>query len=281
MFGFGLPSLSSTDAARLAAAQTGEIVYPEMPRRVLHPVPMRDGTIDYVICLGYTDPRIAAAQRSVQDRQAIQGPAGRPRGPNRTAADPVTLIYTGKKPLPGVPVDVIFRSWGAHAPPRFVRAVAAGRIVESAPDRHRLLEEIYPQAWTGADDRRHEIGGTLATLKKVIFPAFRLSGGVATRPWLAGHYWVAGRGHRRDGRFFACPADEGEAMKAELRDKCRAVRFEYALLTPDREVTRTAPSIPLAEGILVTSPDDDDQMPPWMIPARAEGAAGLRAPPDG
>ena len=124
-------------AASLAAAQTGEAVAVEMPRRVLHPVPMRDGSTEYVVCLGYTDPAIRAAQRSVQDRQAIQGPAGRPRGPNRTADDPVTLIYTGRKPLPGVPVDVLIRSWGAHAPPRFVRAVADGVVLHSGPDRCR------------------------------------------------------------------------------------------------------------------------------------------------
>jgi hypothetical protein len=114
---FGLPSLSPAGAASLAAAQTGEAVAVEMPRRVLRPVPMRDGTTEYVVCLGYTDPAIRAAQRSVQDRQAIQGPAGRPRGPNRTVEDPVTLIYTGHTPLPGVPVDYLIRSWGEHAPP--------------------------------------------------------------------------------------------------------------------------------------------------------------------
>ena len=49
---------------------------------------------------------------------------------------------------------------GAHAPPRFVRAVAAGRIVEGSLDRGRLLPKIYGQEWTGRDDpptrdRRH------------------------------------------------------------------------------------------------------------------------------
>jgi hypothetical protein len=143
LLAMGLPSLSPQGAASLAAAQTGAAVAVEMPRRVLHPVAMSNGRPDeYVICLGYTDPAIRAAQRSVQDRQAIQGPAGRGRGPNRTADDPLLLIYTGRKPLPGVPVDWLLRSWGAHAPPRFVRAVAAGRIVEGSPDRSRLLPTI-------------------------------------------------------------------------------------------------------------------------------------------
>src|ERR1700750_3459920 len=99
--------------------------------------PVRHRAVDaaeYVVCLGYADPPIHRAQQSVQDRQAIQGPAGRPRGPNRTADDPVTLIYTGRKPLPGVPVDVLIRSWGTHAPARFVRAVADGVVLHSGPD---------------------------------------------------------------------------------------------------------------------------------------------------
>ena len=157
---FGLPSLSPQGAASLAAAQTGEAVAVEMPRRVLHPVPMRDGSTEYVVCLGYTDPAIRAAQQSVTDRQAIQGPAGRPRGPNRTADDPVTLIYTGRKPLPGVPVDVLLRSWGAHAPPRFVRAVAAGRIVARQSGSQPVASVDLParvdrRRRSQARDRRH------------------------------------------------------------------------------------------------------------------------------
>jgi hypothetical protein len=74
-------------------------------------------------------------------------------------------------------------------------------IVEGSPDRNRLLPLIYLQEWTGADDRRHEIGGTLATLKRILFSPWPATKGLATRPWLAGRYWVAGRGHRRDGRF--------------------------------------------------------------------------------
>jgi hypothetical protein len=126
-----------------------------------------------------------------------------------------------------------------------VRAVAAGRVLHGGPDRNRLLPGIYREQWTANDDRRHEIGGTLATLKRVLFPPWRTTKGLATRPWCAGLYWVAGRGYRRDGRFFACPADEIEAMKAELRAKCRSVRFEitHAVLKPDglSEVLRTAP----------------------------------------
>jgi hypothetical protein len=223
LLAMGIPSLSPQGAASLAAAQTGEAVAVEMPQRVLHPVAMSNGRPDeYVICLGYTDPAIRAAQRSVQDRQAIQGPAGRGRGPNRTADDPLLLIYTGRKPLPGVPVDWLLRSWGAHAPPRFVRAVAAGRIVEGSPDRSRLL-----------------IGGTLATLKRVLFPPFGASRPVHSCPYIfgrcAGLYWVAGRGHRREGRFFACPVEQLEDMKRELRDKCRAVSFviTHDVLKPD------------------------------------------------
>ena len=284
---FGLPSLSPTGAAGLAAAQTGEIVAVEMPRRVLHPELMSDRSIEYVVCLGYADPAIRAAQRSVQDRQAIQGPAGRPRGPNRTADDPVTLIYTGRKPLPGVPVDVLFRSWGAHAPPRFVRAVAAGRIVDGSPDRNRLLPSIYPQWWTGADDRKHEIGGTLTTLRRVLFPPYRVAKGLARRPWLAGRYYVAGRGHRRDGRLFACPVDELDAMKAELRETCRAVRFEitHHVLKPGgpdlAEVLRAAPKREANCPDLSTSSTDADRMPSWMVSTPAAGASSTRAPPDG
>ena len=287
LLAFGLPSLSPQGAASLAAAQTGEAVAVEMPRRVLRPVPMHDGSTEYVVCLGYTDPAIRAAQQSVQDRQAIQGPAGRPRGPNRTADDPVTLIYTGRTPLPGVRVDVLIRSWGAHAPPRFVRAVAAGRIVDGSPDRSRLLPLIYRQEWTGADDRLHETGGPLATLKRVLFPPWRITKGLATRPWCTGLYWVAGRGYRRDGRFFACPVDDLDTMKSELRAKCRAVRFEitHHVLKQDgphhAEVLRTAPINDTGWPDLSTSATADDWAPPWMVPTPAGGTSSTRAPPDG
>ena len=98
-----------------------------------------------------------------------------------------------------------------------------------------MLPSIYRQEWTGADDRKHEIGSTLATLKRVLFPPWRTAKGLATRPWCTGLYWVAGRGYRRDGRFFACPVDDLDTMKAELREKCRAVRFEitHHVLKPD------------------------------------------------
>ena len=60
----------------------------------------------------------------------------------------------------------------------------------------------------------------------MLFPPWRTTKGLVTRPWLTGRYWVAGRGHRRDGRFFACQVEKLDQIKAELREKCRAVRFE-------------------------------------------------------
>jgi hypothetical protein len=218
--------------------------------------------------------------RTVRRSKVRQG-----AGAVRTADDPLLLIYTGRKPLPGVPVDWLLRSWGAHAPPRFVRAVAAGRIVEGSPDRSRLLPKIYGQEWTGRDDRRHEIGGTLATLKRVLFPPFGAARGRAAQPWCSGLYWVAGRGHRREGRFFACPVEQLEDMKRELRDKCRAVSFviTHDVLKPDSpaEVLRTPPRSYTDGPILSTSPTPADCTPPWMIPTPAEGASSTRAPPDG
>ena len=200
---------------------------------------------------------------------------------------PVSLIYTGRKPLPGVPVDVLYRSWGAHAPPRFVRAVADGVVLHAGPDRNRLRPDVYPQEWTAADDRRHEIDGTLATLKRVLFPPWRTAKGRATRPWCTGLYWVAGRGYRRDGRVFACEVEKLDQIETELREKCRAVRFEitHPVLKPDgpdpAEVLRTAPSRDIGCPDLSTSSTDTDWLPPWMIPAPAEGASSTRAPPDG
>ena len=82
----------------------------------------------------------------------------------------------------------------------------------------------------------------------MLFPPWRTAKGRVTRPWLTGRYWVAGRGHRRDGRFFACEVEKRDQIKAELREKCRAVRFEitHHVLKPDgpdlAEVLRTAPS---------------------------------------
>ena len=248
---------------------------------------MRDGSTEYVVCLGYADPAIRAAQRSVQDRQAIQGPGGRPRGPNRTADDPVTLIYTGRKPLPGVPVDVLYplmgRACAAAICPRRRRWCGAAQRAGSPS----AATDIYPQEWTAADDRKHEIDGTLATLKRVLFPPWRDRKGPYHAPWLAGRYWVAGRGHRRDGRFFACEVEKLDQIKAELREKCRAVRFEitHSVLKPDgpdpAEVLRTAPSRDIGCPDLSTSSTVAGWMPPWMVPTPAEGASSTHAPPDG
>jgi hypothetical protein len=46
-------------------------------------------------------------------------------------------------------------------------------------DGHPLRPGIYPQEWTAAHGRRHEIGGTLATLKRVLFRVRR------ALPWAA------------------------------------------------------------------------------------------------
>jgi hypothetical protein len=146
---------------------------------------------------------------------------------------------------------------------------------------------IYPQEWTAADNRRHETGGTIATLKRILFPPWRTARGRATRPWCAGIYWVTGRGYRRDGRFFACEVELLDQVQAELRAKCRAVRFEitHHVLKPDSldpaEVLRTAPTSNAYRSDLSTSPTAADRMPPCMIPTPSDGASSTRAPPDG
>jgi hypothetical protein len=99
-------------------------------------------------------------------------------------------------------------------------------VLHGGTDRHRLRPLIYPKPWTASDDRKYEIGGALTTLKRVLFPPWRTVKGRVVRPWCAGRYWVVGRGFRHEGRFFACAVDKLDQVKAELREKCRAVRFE-------------------------------------------------------
>jgi hypothetical protein len=91
----------------------------------------------------------------------------------------------------------------------------------------------------------------------------------------------------RDGRVFACEVEKLDQIETELREKCRAVRFEitHPVLKPDgpdpAEVLRTAPSRDIGCPDLSTSSTETDWLPPWMIPAPAEGASSTRAPPDG
>ena len=183
---FGLPSLSPHGAATLAAAQTGEAIAVEMPRRVLHPVPMRDGSTEYVVCLGYANPAIRAAQQSVTDRQAIQGPAGRPRGPNRTADDrAVPDLYRAQaaaRRARRCVASFMGRACAAAVRPRRRGRKDCARQSGSQP----VASVDLPARVDGFDDRKHEIGSTIATLKRVLFPPWRTAKGLSTRPWCTG-----------------------------------------------------------------------------------------------
>ena len=170
MLTFGLPFLSPEAAAHEAAGRTGEPVERAMPVRTLRPVAMRDGAVALVPSMEYQHPAARQAQAAVRDRQAMQGPGGRPRGAMRDADHPVLSIYVGTSPIPGKVVDFVLSGPQQFAPDRFVRMVAADLAVASGPDRHRLHPEIYAKPRTAEYDMPREAGGYLGTLQRMLYP---------------------------------------------------------------------------------------------------------------
>ena len=126
----------------------------------------------------------------------------------------------------GCAVSLVGRTCSAAVCPRRRRGV----VLHAGPDRNRLRPDVYPQEWTAADDRRHEIDGTLATLKRVLFPPWRTAKGRATRPWCTGLYWVAGRGYRRDGR--SSPARSRNSIRSRQSFARSAAPYGLRLHTP-------------------------------------------------
>jgi len=235
-FTFGLPSLSPEDAAYGGAGRTGEAVPIEMPRRALVPALMKSGGVTLVPSMEFARRAAREAQAAVRERQAIQGPGGRPRGANRTAANPVLNIYVGTTPVPGLALDAIVTSASELAPDRFLTMAADGLVVASGLDRHRVHPTIYPKRHTADYDTPREVGGMIETLQRVLYPAWW--GNRPRETWLVLRYWVGGRGNRQAGRVAACPVGEVMYAKNRLREACGAVRFEIVA-----EVERPAPEV--------------------------------------
>jgi hypothetical protein len=283
-FSFGVPSLSPSAAAAGGAARTGEAVPVEMPVRTWQGIAMRGGGTEWIPSQTYAHPAAREASEAVRERQAIQGAGGRPRGPNRGPDNPVTTMHVGFNAVPHMENDVLIRGPGQHAPERFVRAMARGFMVDSAPDRMRLHPKIYKAAWTAEYDRKSETGGFLATVRRVLFPVWQRQG--PTIPMCAGRYWVAGRGHRREGRAFVCSATMLEDVKALLRERCRATDFQITdrCLKPDLELTRTQLNSLLLNPSLATYGPAEHfaAIPPaWLAGMAAKPPEVERPPPDG
>lgn len=279
-FNFGAPSLSPKAAAAGGAARTGEAVPVVNAVPVWQAVPMADGGTEWVRSTQYEHPAACEANEAVRERQSEQGVGGRPRAPNRTADDPVTTFNVGRPVVPHLQVDYLIRHAGQHAPPRFVRAVAAGLVVDSGPDRHRLHPTIYTRTHTAEYDRPFEVGGFAETLGRVLCPAWQPSG--PRERWVIGRYWVDGRGHRRDGRLFSCPESLLAICEALLEETCRATEFKitgYLGGGPD-EVTRTRLKTEIEPilGTYLEDGDGDGDHPPLMPSPQGDEA---RAPPDG
>jgi hypothetical protein len=238
LFAFGLPFLSPEAAAYEGAARTGEAIAPAMPVRTLRPVMMKGGGITLVPSMDYQHPAAIEAQASVRERQAMQGPGGRPRATSRTADNPNTLIYVGTSPLPGVEHECVITGPEQFAPDRFVRMAATVLVVASGLDRHRVHSEIYPKPHTADYDIKREAGGTIETLQRVLYPSWWKD-----RPredWIELRYWVDGRGNRKPGRIAACKVGAVSEAKERLRVACGAVRIELVAVVrrPAQEVTR-------------------------------------------
>jgi hypothetical protein len=235
---FGLPFLSPEAAANEAAGRTGEPVEVRMPVKTLRPVPMRDGRVSLVPSMEYEHPAAREAQAAVRDRQAMQGPGGRPRAAMRGSNNPVLSIYVGTSPIPGQVFDYVVSGPERFAPDRFVRMMATDLAVASGPDRHRLHPDVYAKLRTAEYDMPREAGGFVATVQRVFYPVWW--GERPRSTWVHLRYWVKGRGNRGDGRVAVCPMGRISWAKERLRDACSAVRIEIVaeLHRPAAEVPR-------------------------------------------
>jgi hypothetical protein len=280
MLTFGLPFLSPEAAAHDAAGRTGEPVELAMPVRTLRQVPMRDGSVSLVPSMEYEHPAARQAQAAVRDRQAMQGPGGRPRAAMRGRDNPVLSIYVGTSPIPGQVIDCVVSGPGQLAPDRFVRMAATDLAVASGPDRHRLYPDVYPKLRTAEYDMPREAGGFVPTLRRVLYPVWW--GERPRAPWVVMRYWVKGRGNRGDGRVAVCPTERISWAKDRLRDACSAVRIEIVaeVHRPGLEVPRMGERDDFT-WILGTSPS----APAGSLFAFADSAGDMSErvvhPPDG
>ena len=239
MLTFGLPFMSPEAAAHEAAGRTGEPVEPTMPVRTLRPVLMRDGGVSLVPSMEYEHLATRAAQAAVRDRQAMQGPGGRPRAAMRGADNPVLSLYVGTSPIPGQVWDYVLSDPEQFAPDRFLGMVATDLAVASGPDRHRLHPDIYAKPRTAEYDMPREAGGFRTTLQRVLYPEWW--GDRPRSTWIELRYWVKGRGNRSDGRIASCPVGRIAWAKQRLQEACNAVRIEIVaeVHRPAAEVPRT------------------------------------------
>jgi hypothetical protein len=186
----------------------------------------------------YEHPAAREAQAAVRDRQAMQGPGGRPRAAMRGSNNPVLSIYVGTAPIPEQVFDFVVSGPEQLAPDRFVRMAATNLAVASGPDRHRLYPDIYAKLRTAEYDMPREADGFLPTFQRVLYPAWW--GERPRSTWVELRYWVKGRGNRGDGRVAVCPTGRISWAKERLRDACGAVRIEIVAKVhrPGLEVPR-------------------------------------------
>jgi hypothetical protein len=140
---------------------------------------MKDGTARLVPSMEFTHPAAREAQEAWRERQAIQGPGGRPRAIKRTASTAVLSIYVGTTPIPNMRFDAVIRGPADLASGRTLCMIAGGFAFQSAHIRHRLLPDIYPRPWTADYDIARERDGNpdpqaafFAMLRKVLTPSW-------------------------------------------------------------------------------------------------------------
>jgi DNA primase len=280
-FGFGARFLSPPDAAAAGAADTGEEVPVKRPVRTMRQLAMRDGRDVAVPVFEYEHQAAQAALNAVRDFDVRQNQLGRPRAPNRTAADPVLTFDVGMHVPHGALVDFLITGPEQYAPDRFVMMLAEGLAVEHSVARNRVHPAIYPQRWTGQNDRRLEVGGFVATALRVLVAPWRQG---PREAWVTGRYWRAGHARREDGEVFVSTLRQLEAHKGVLREIEGATAFKI-----DRTIhaQRTAEELAInaqeqrKPGFIVTS-RETGPLPAYMTTQDgADATWRVERPPDG
>ncbi|HET7884267.1 MAG TPA: toprim domain-containing protein, partial [Acetobacteraceae bacterium] len=259
-FGFGARFLSPADAAAAGAAETGEDVPIKRPVRMLRRVAMRDGRSLSVPVFEYEHPAAQWALCGVRDFDVMQGQLGRPRAPNRTAADPVLTFDVGMHVPHGAVVDFLITSPDQYAPDRFVMMLAEGLAVEHSRGRHRIHPAIYRKDYTGGNDKRLEAGGFVATALRVLCPPWRRG---PRQDWVIGRYWRPGHARRKQGELFLSTVRQLDLNMRVLREKERATRIEI-----DRTIKAQPHAGKLAINLLKEGTSPVIASPPDVPPAR-------------
>src|SRR3984893_7021306 len=149
----GGPQPPPREVARLASAEAGRIV------PIADPVPtpcralLADGSGVEFNRLAYADPAASRVLAGIYDDSILQA-AGRPRGLNRTAANPVEIIYWSNAPV-SHPVEAIDR---LRPVSKFEKIIERGIIPLGGEDMHRLYPDVITSGHAGRS-AKFRLGG--------------------------------------------------------------------------------------------------------------------------